>query len=62
MNRNFWHIWTIPLLLALVSLFGLIVALIGDGFMDFLSWVSLGIPLVVAGWFVNRPATKRRGP
>jgi hypothetical protein len=35
MNRNFWHIWTIPIILAILSLFGLISALVGDGLMDY---------------------------
>jgi uncharacterized membrane protein len=60
MNRRFWHIWTIPIMLAILSLFGLISALIGDGFMDFLSWITLGIPLVVVGWFMNRASSESR--
>lgn len=40
------------MLLAFVSLFGLISALVGDDFLDLLSWITLAIPLVVSTWFV----------
>lgn len=62
MNRSFWHIWTIPLVLGILSLVGLLAALIGDGFMDFLTWLTLGIPLAVIGRFVYKPkgAPKKR--
>ncbi|GAB3257639.1 hypothetical protein GCM10027347_20280 [Larkinella harenae] len=60
MNRSFWHIWIIPLVLALLSMIGLIAALVGDGMMDFVSWLTLGIPLVVIGWFVSRPQGPKR--
>lgn len=60
MNRSFWHIWTIPLVLSVLSLIGLIAALVGDGFMDFVSWLTLGIPLVIIGWYVYRPQGPKR--
>jgi hypothetical protein len=34
-----------PLLLAALSLFGLIVALLGDGLWDHLGWLALTVPL-----------------
>ncbi len=60
MKRDFWHIWTIPLLLALVSLVGLVAALIGDAFLDILSWITLGIPLAVITRFVVKPRQPKR--
>ena len=51
-NSNFWHVWTIPVALAVVSFFGLISALVGDDFLDLLSWITLTIPLAVVTWFV----------
>ena len=59
-NSRFWHVWTTPLLLALVSLFGLISALVGDDFLDFLSWITLAIPLAVITWFVLIAFRKKR--
>ncbi|CAN5641174.1 hypothetical protein BH09BAC4_BH09BAC4_52250 [soil metagenome] len=51
-KNSFWHVWTIPMLLAFVSLFGLISALVGDDFLDALSWITLAIPPAVVTWFV----------
>ncbi|CAD5107298.1 hypothetical protein [Zestomonas carbonaria] len=50
MKRGLWMIFRWPLLIAVVSGFGLVAALLGDGFYDLLSWLSLGIPLVLIGW------------
>ena len=60
MTRTFWHIWTIPLVLGTLSLFGLLAGLIGDGLLDALAWVSLAIPLLIIGWFVGKPKSARR--
>ena len=42
------RVFGMPLLLALISLLGLVSALLGDGVWDALSWLALGIPVVVA--------------
>jgi len=61
MRRGLWMIFRWPLLLTLLSVLGLLSALIGDEFYDLLSWLSLGVPLVLIGvvWIrmrrVNRP-------
>ncbi|SDI11295.1 hypothetical protein SAMN05216189_1002145 [Pseudomonas delhiensis] len=47
MKRNLWRVFRWPLALAVLSLVGLVSALVGDGPWDALSWVALGIPLVV---------------
>ncbi|MEG7360440.1 hypothetical protein [Pseudomonas citronellolis] len=47
MKRNLWRVFRWPLALAVLSLVGLISALVGDGPWDALSWFALGIPLVV---------------
>lgn len=47
MRRGLWMIFRWPLLLALLSLFGLISALVGDELYDLLSWLSLGAPLLL---------------
>lgn len=44
------RIFAVPLLLALLSLAGLVVALTGDGWRDAAAWIALGIPVLVAGW------------
>jgi hypothetical protein len=40
-----------PVLLALVSLAGLVIAILGTGFWHLLSWVALGYPVYVMGKF-----------
>ncbi|MCY1442156.1 hypothetical protein D9M71_585080 [compost metagenome] len=49
MRRGLWMIFRWPLLMALLSFLGLLSALIGDAFYDLLSWLSLGVPLVLLG-------------
>lgn len=44
------RIFAVPLLLALLSITGLVVALTGDGWRDAAAWIALGIPVLVAGW------------
>lgn len=48
-------IFAVPLLLAVVSIVGLLSALIGDGVWDGLSWATLGIPILVIGWMLKAP-------
>ncbi|WP_339510077.1 hypothetical protein [Pseudomonas sp. RL_15y_Pfl2_60] len=50
MRRGVWMIFRWPLLLGLLSLFGLVSALVGDEVYDLLSWLSLGLPLLLVGW------------
>lgn len=42
--------FTIPVLIALVTLIGLVVALTGDGWRDWASWIALAIPVLAIGW------------
>ncbi|HEX2842723.1 hypothetical protein [Hyphomicrobium sp.] len=51
-ERSLWRIFAAPILIALVSLVGLISALVADGPMDVLAWVGLGVPVAVCAWFV----------
>jgi hypothetical protein len=54
MKNNFWKVWGTPLLIGILSAFGLISALAGDNVWDALSWLTLGVPVVVTGWFLGR--------
>jgi hypothetical protein len=60
MRRGLWMIFRWPLALGVLSLFGLLSALVGDQVYDLLSWLSLGIPLVLLGvvWLRMRNARK----
>ncbi|SDO04547.1 hypothetical protein [Pseudomonas jinjuensis] len=50
MKRGLWMIFRWPLLIGLLSLVGLVSALVADGAWDLLSWLCLGLPLVLVGW------------
>ncbi len=45
-------------LIAVLTLFGLLLALLGDGVWDALSWVFLAIPLAVILWKYSRAVLK----
>ncbi|PRB83894.1 hypothetical protein [Pseudomonas sp. MYb185] len=45
------QIWLWPVLFGLLSAAGLIVALLGEGWYDLLSWLALGLVAAVCIWF-----------
>lgn len=55
----FWKLWGIPILLGVSSIFGLLCALIGDGPWDVLSWLLLGLLIIVIAYFWARPSSER---
>ena len=57
----FLALWGWPIGLALVSLGGLVGALCGDGRLDWLAWVGLGLPVAAALWFGLRGRAPRDG-
>lgn len=49
-------IFAIPALLAALSMFGLIAALLGNNLYDVLAWIALAIPLfVIVAMMLRRP-------
>lgn len=46
--------WPAPLTLALLSLAGLVAALLDDGFGDIIAWFALGAPVAVTLWHLAR--------
>ena len=65
MRRGLWMIFRWPLLLAALSLLGLLSALLGDELYDVLSWLSLGVPVVLTAivWArLHGPAAQVRRP
>lgn len=50
-RKTLWQIFRAPTWLGVLSLVGLIAALIGDGWHDVLSWLGLGIPVVLTLWY-----------
>lgn len=59
MNRTFtWiEIYKWPTLLFVIIAGGLLFALLGDGIWDSLSWLLLGIPLLVIAFCFMRPSS-----
>ena len=51
----FWKVWGLPIIIGILSAIGLVSALTGDGFYDLLSWLTLGIPVVLAVWYLIKP-------
>lgn len=45
------RIFAIPAVLGVLSIVGLISALIGDGVWDGVSWATLAIPILLCGYF-----------
>ena len=39
-----------PLVIAVASIIGLVIALTGDGWRDAASWAALAIPVLAVGW------------
>lgn len=50
-RRTLWQIFFAPIWIGLLSIIGLIAALVGDGPYDALSWLGLGIPVVLSIWY-----------
>lgn len=46
------QIFAIPMLLGVLSIVGLVSALVGDGVWDGVSWVTLAIPILLCGYFL----------
>ena len=53
----FWRLWGAPLLLALLSVAGLLSGLLGDVVWDWLSAALLAVPVATGAWF----GLRRRG-
>lgn len=51
------HTFGAPLAIAVVSLVGLISALLGDGVRDWISWAGLAAPVVVIIWALKARRT-----
>lgn len=57
MNKK---VWGIPLILAAITLFGLLAALLGTGIWYILSWIALIVPIVIVVWKWGNPTIKSK--
>jgi hypothetical protein len=44
------RIFAMPIVIAAISIVGLVGALLGDGWLDVISWAGLLVPLVAIAW------------
>ncbi|MFD0987380.1 hypothetical protein [Methyloligella solikamskensis] len=54
-TKTLGEIFFLPTVIGILSLIGLIAALVGDGVWDAVSWASLGIPVIVTVWMIWGP-------
>ncbi|MFC4274804.1 hypothetical protein [Achromobacter aloeverae] len=59
-SNNFWFIWRIPTLLGLLTVFGLLAALLGTGGWHWASWIAMALPLAVIALCLIRPSKGQR--
>lgn len=52
MKNNFLHVWGLPIVLAILSIFGLLSALLGSGIWEVISWIALFIPLSTMAYYL----------
>ncbi|MEH2514005.1 hypothetical protein V1291_005359 [Nitrobacteraceae bacterium AZCC 1564] len=51
-RQTLGEIFAIPFVLGILSSVGLISALVGDGVWDGVSWIMLGIPILLCAYFL----------
>lgn len=49
-NTSLRQMWQTPLVVAAITLVGLIAALVGDGWHDTVSWAGLAVPVGLVAW------------
>ncbi len=54
MSPAFMRLWGVPIALAILTAIGLVAALLGDGLLDYVSFVTLGIPVALGAWHALR--------
>ncbi len=51
MKHTFISMWGWPVVLGILTGIGLVGALVGDGWWDYLSAVTLGLPVLMGAWY-----------
>ncbi len=63
MTSATWRLWGWPIVLGVLTLSGLLSALVSDGWGDWWSWFALGVPVAVCAWFgFVRPRSAESSP
>jgi hypothetical protein len=55
------EVWAVPVLLGLLTVVGLLVALLADGVWDLVSVAALAVPVLVGLWCALRPPRPPHG-
>lgn len=50
-HNPFWTLWGWPIVMGVLTTTGLLTALVSDTWGDWWSWVGLGVPVAVMGWY-----------
>ncbi len=53
-SGNWWTVYGGPLLLGVLSIAGLLSALLSEGSGRYFSWIAVGAPVAVTTWFFAR--------
>ncbi|MCK1511684.1 hypothetical protein IVB22_03670 [Bradyrhizobium sp. 190] len=57
-SGNWWTVYGGPLLLGVLSIAGLLTALLSEGAGRYFSWIAVGAPVAATAWFFAR---RKRG-
>jgi hypothetical protein len=57
-SGSWWTVYGGPLLIGMLSVAGLLTALLSEGAGRYFSWIAVGAPVALTGWFFAR--RKRR--
>jgi hypothetical protein len=57
-SGNSWTVYSGPLLIGVLSVAGLLTALLSEGAGRYFSWIAVGAPIVLTAWFFAR---RKRG-
>jgi hypothetical protein len=58
-ERTAWQTFRVPLLLAVLTMFGLLAALLAEGVWQVLSWLALATPIALALRHAMWPSDRR---
>ncbi|WP_112993092.1 hypothetical protein [Herminiimonas fonticola] len=57
-RSNFWFVWRAPIILAILTVFGLLAALLKTGAWHWAAWLALAVPIVAGLWFSFKRSKK----
>jgi hypothetical protein len=59
-DTGFWRVFRVPVFVGLLSLFGLMAALLSADFGRYFGWMAVGSPLMAILWFRFQPSRRAR--